>query len=194
MPAWQNVKRALMVVVALGWALLLWSSTTAQAEFRVADVKSRFVGSALVVNGNLELGLSPKVEEALAKGIELPVIIELRLYRKRSYLWDLRLGSWTVRRVLQYHALSGQYLLNTGSADENYLSAAEALRNLGTLSDLQLPLQDIEIDNTAEYSLRLRAHLDIEALPAPLRPVAYTTPSWHLNSGWSAWSVLLSAE
>ena len=40
-----------------------------------------------------------------------------------------------------------------------------------------------------EYLVRMRAHLDIETLPAPLRPVAYTSPSWHLNSGWTTWTI-----
>ncbi len=180
-------------LAALLCAALL-SSSLAYADFKIVDIRTHFSSNALVVNGVLDLGLTPKVEEALSKGIELPVIIELRLYRKRTVLWDQRLTTWTLRRVLRYHALSGQYLLDTGAAQESFLSLGEALKNLGIISELRLPLPDTIISAEDEYSVKLRAHLDIEALPAPLRPVAYTTPSWHLNSGWSAWNVSPSAD
>jgi len=169
--------------------MLLWLTPLALAEFKIGEIQPRFMGDALVLNGALELGLTPKVEEALSKGIELPLIFELRLQRKRLLLWDERLAIWTLRRVLQYHALSGQYLVLSGNTRDNFSSLGEALRYLGTLSELRLPLAETEILSDSEYALRLRAYLDIEALPAPLRPVAYTTPSWHLNSGWTVWNV-----
>jgi hypothetical protein len=201
MPAWQNVSlasdlsRALpRSAVALLLAATLFVSAEASAEFRIADIKTRFNAGALLLSGNLELGLTPKVEEALSKGIELPVIIEVRLYRKRTLLWDQRLATWSFRRALQYHALSGQYLINTGAQQESYLSLPDALKSLGTLNELRLPLPEAALNGDDEFGLRMRAHLDIEALPAPLRPVAYTTPSWHLNSGWTTWNVSPSAE
>ncbi len=170
-------------------SVLLWLSPTAQAEFKIADVQSRFTGEALVVNGNLDFGLTPKVEEALSKGIELSMIIEVRLYRKRSWLWDQRLATWSLRRNLQYHALSGQYLVGSGNTRDNFLALAEALKSLGSLSELRLPLLEVEIATDDDYIVGLRTHLDIETLPTPLRPVAYTTLSWHLNSGWTTWNV-----
>jgi hypothetical protein len=189
MPASSNAKRRLNAPLALLAATLLLAPAV-HAEFRITDVQTKFVNDALLVKGNLELSLSPKVEEALAKGIELPVLIEARLYRKRTLLWDQRLATWLLRRNLQYHALSGQYLVNNGAARENFLSLADALRQLSALGELRLPLSPtVSISNGDEYGVKLRAYLDIEALPAPLRPVAYTTPSWHLNSGWTAWIV-----
>ncbi len=37
------------------------------------------------------------------------------------------------------------------------------------------------------YLLSLRAALDIEALPLPLRPRAYLSQDWNLSSEWSRW-------
>jgi len=176
----------LLSAISLGFAPVV------QAEFKVAEMKPRVVGEAVVLNGNLELGLTPKVEEALSKGIELPIIVELRLYRKRSLLWDQRVASWSLRRNLQYHALSGQYLVNADNARDNFLSLAEALKHLGTLSELRLPLPTEPAAD--EHVMTLRVYLDIEALPTPLRPVAYTTLSWHLNSGWTKWNVQSLAD
>jgi len=182
MRVWRNARRLLA-------ALVLLAAPAAQAEFKVADLKARVLDGALVLNGALQLELSRKVEEAVSKGIELPVLIDVRLSRRRAFLWDQRIDSWLLRRSLRYHALSGQYLVGTGDSFDSFSLPADALRHLGALSEVRLPLTHPATPAEAELVVNLRVHIDIESLPAPLRPVAYTTLSWHLNSGWTAWDV-----
>jgi hypothetical protein len=64
---------------------------------------------------------------------------------------------------------------------------SEALRRLGSLNELRFVVPN-ELP-VGQYALDVRASLDIEGLPAPLRPVAYTSRAWHLNSGWLRWKV-----
>jgi hypothetical protein len=179
---WRRVAALLLGLAVFGRAM---------ADFKVADVQPKFADQALMLSGNIDLGLSSPVEEALSKGIPLEVIIEVRLYRYRRFLWDKQVAAWTLRRSIQYHALSGQYLVSAGDPGaetrESLLTQQEALKSLGSLNELRLPLKDIApADN---YSVDVRASLDIEALPTPLRPVAYTSFAWHLNSGWTTWKV-----
>lgn len=176
-----------LAVLLLGLAFL----GQAAADFKVADVQPKFADQSLVLAGNIDLSLTPQVEEALSKGIPLDVIIEVRLYQSRWYLWDKRIASWSVHRSIQYHALSGQYLVSTGDPGsetrESLLTQQEALKSLGSLNDLRFALTGVTpADN---YFIDVRASLDIEALPTPLRPVAYTSFAWHLNSGWTTWKV-----
>jgi hypothetical protein len=173
------------VVLALGY------TSEVTAEFKVADVQPKIAEKFLILDGNLDLGLSPKVEEALAKGIPLDVIIDIQLYKQRRFFWDKKIAFWPVQRRIQYHALSGQYLVSSGTGDaeirESLLTLSEALKQLGALNDLKLELPDIPAEDG--YSVDIRVSLDIEALPTPLRPVAYTSFAWHLNSGWTSWKV-----
>ena len=178
-------RRFALAALALAWL------GEAAADFKIADVQPKFTEQSLTFAGNLDLGLSPKVEEALAKGIPLEVVIDVRLYHQRRYLWDRKIASWTLRRRIQYHALSGQYLISAGEGEtetrESLLTQQEALKQLGSLSDLKLALP--ESPSAGAYSADIRVSLDIEALPTPLRPVAYTSFAWHLNSGWTSWKV-----
>jgi hypothetical protein len=164
----------------------------AQAEFKVSEVQPRFVDRSLVLSGNLDLGLNAKVEEALAKGIPLEIVIEVNLYRERRFLWDRKIADWTLHRRIQYHALSGQYLVNSmepeAESGESLLTLPEALKQLGALNSVALQLEEPVAPDTA-HSVDVRVSLDIEALPTPLRPVAYTSFTWHLNSGWSTWKI-----
>ena len=159
--------------------LVPWSNAT--ADFKVTEVAPRIAGQSLAVSGNLDLELTPTVQEALGKGVPIEVVIDIDLYRARAILWDARVASWVLHRRISYHALSRQYLV-TG----HKLQAA--LADMGVLDGLRLPLKR-KLQATSQYYVSVRASLDIDSLPAPLRPVAYTSLAWRLSSGWTRWDV-----
>ena len=175
-------------------AVLTFAVSTAAAQFSVQDVQARLAEEALHLNTRIDLALAPKAEEALSKGIPLDVNIEVQLIRHRTFWWDKRVADWQLRRRIQYHALSGQYLVSGLHPDvydlASFDSLASALSHIGTLQDAELPLtKKKNISSDGRYSLQLRVYLDLDALPSLLRPVAYTSPSWHLGSGWTTWTV-----
>lgn len=173
-------------------ALFALHAAGSAADFRVAEISARSGKAALNVSGVLELALTAKVEEALGKGIPLHINVELRLYRRLPVLWDQHLQTWVLHRRISYHALSRQYLVSGHRADpevvESFTSLPTASVNMGLLDEVQLPLS-VTLNAEHRYYLQVRASLDVEALPAPLRPVAYTSLSWRLNSGWTEWNV-----
>ena len=63
------------------------------------------------------------------------------------------------------------------------LNAVEAL---GTIADFPL-LDAYLLEGEKHYMLYVRARLDIEALPSPLRPLAYLSSLWRLESEWYRW-------
>jgi len=189
MDAFKNAKAWLVAIPALMWFLL---TTPGSADFDVSQMRARLDAGKVIVSGNLELGLNTKVEEAVSKGIPLDIDIELRLYRTRPILWARRLSDWRLRRQIRFHALSGQYLVSEirdgAEVLESFTSLQQALRHMGTINDREFPINAIT-DSENALLLDTRVSLDIETLPAPLRPVAYTSLDWHLNSGWTTWTV-----
>lgn len=174
-------------------AIFLGATALALAsDFQVSSVQARTVGQTLHVDGHLELGLTPRVEEAIDNGIPIELAIDIRLYRQRPLIWDERVATWTLRRELRYHALSGQYLIGGASAApvdrENFDSLNEALTEMGALEAVMLPLNE-PLESDTDYRVDVRVALDIEALPSLLRPLAYTSRAWDLNSGWTTWKV-----
>lgn len=177
----------LCVLLLLAWPL------AAPADFKAVELQPRATGQQLEFGGGFELILPAKVEEAVNKGIPFEIVIEARLYRERGMLWNETIGSWQRRRELRYHALSGQFLVREigGKPDqqESFATLPDALRALGSLTELRLPLERALPADGYQYLARTRAWLDIESLPAPLRPRAYTSIDWHIGSGWSTWKV-----
>ncbi|MDH5649358.1 MAG: DUF4390 domain-containing protein [Gammaproteobacteria bacterium] len=176
--------------------LAIFVSCPAIAEFQVSNIEPRLTKTTLHVTGILDLGLSDKAEEALSKGIPLDIVIDLSLSKKRTFLWNDRISMWIIRRNIRYHALSGQYLVIPDASEsdkpaiESFSSLQEAMAQVGNLDFDQLELSADKLQGDNDYVMDVRAYLDIARLPAPLRPVAYTSPAWHLNSGWTQWNVL----
>lgn len=179
--AWSKKSSLLLVLL---FALPL----QANANFAIQKATPEFRDGKLYVNADMDLSLNNKVEEALTKGIPINILIEVRLKRPRKILWDETIGSWSISRKLSYHALSSQYLVSTvgDSQIESFTSLSQALRSAGSLVDQEFQMNHFPGKNE-KYLLEMRVSLNIESLPAPLRPVAYTSLAWHLNSGWSQW-------
>jgi hypothetical protein len=89
------------------------------------------------------------------------------------------------RHRLNYRALTQQYQLenlNTGEI-ESFTSLNAALSFLRQLRDF--PLIDAALlEADTAYLLGIKTDLDIEALPTPLRALAYVTPDWYRSSTW----------
>jgi len=186
-----QVRWRVLLALATG-TLPLLCAPVVLAGFAVTTIQPRIVERILQVNGNLDLTLTPKVEEAIGKGIPIQVVVDLRLFRERPLIWDERIQTWGLRRELSYHALSGQYLVGSVSAvpadRESFTSLNEALTELGAIDSVALPVNE-RLAAGADYRLDVRVRLDIEALPSLLRPVAYTSSDWNLNSEWTTWKV-----
>ena len=181
-----------LATLLLALALLAAARADA-ADFSVKSAQSLLNDRVLHVNARFDLPVNPRIEEALNKGIPIDVVIELNMVKHRWW-WKNRLITDTVlRRRIQFHALSRQYLVSSVRADdpsESFGSLSQALVQAGTLDDFKIFLtakKEIEVD--ARYLLALRARLDIEALPMLMRPLAYATPSWRRNTGWTEWPI-----
>lgn len=191
-PAWKNnwhkppqpaLWRSFVALIALALSPLAVAD-----GFTVNALQTSLREGVYQLDADLELQFSDEALRALSNGVPLTLRLQIDIERVRRWWFDAEVASLEQRYSLQYHALSHQYLirnLNSGAfySFPHYSNAVEAL---GTLRGL--PLLDSQlIEEQGEYRLVMQVALDIEALPSPLRPVAYLTPAWHLRSDWYTW-------
>lgn len=140
------------------------------------------------INADISYELNSKVLEALENGVPLTFRLDMKIQRPRDYLWDETLASASYHFQLQYHALSRQYIVRDTETQQqrSYPSMRAALVGLGRVKGLALPLQVLPAD-AKQCRLHLRVLLEIGALPAPMRPQAWLSSDWHLESGWRQW-------
>ncbi len=174
--------------LCLAGALLIAKASL--AGFNINEARTRLVDGVYLLDAQITFDFSEESLEALANGVALTVIVEMDIVQSRPLVWDKRLARLSSRHQLQRHALSNRYVLtnlNTGES-RSFRTLRGAMRALGTLE--RFPMLDshlLHADN--DYTLRLRARLDIEALPAPLRPLAYLSELWRKSDKWSTWPI-----
>lgn len=165
--------------------LLLLSSPLQAAGITIEKASTQYVNDSYLLNADIKYELSDEVLEALNNGVTITMQLVIKIERKRSFLWDESIASLVQRHELKYHALSGQYLINSlnNGKQQSYLSLDSALRRLGRIHRLPI-LDTAPVDATDNMVVQLYSELDTNALPAPLRPVAWMSNSWKLSSEW----------
>lgn len=156
----------------------------------IKDVVTALRDGVFLLDADIDFRFSGAALEALDNGVPLPIQLKIEIYRPRNWWLDDDLAVLRQRYRLQYHALSRQYLVsnaNTGAV-ESFPTLAGAIETLGRVRDLPL-LDERLLDRGTGYEARLRAKLEIEGLPLPLRPIAYLFSEWHHTSEWAVWTL-----
>ncbi|MGM0593168.1 MAG: DUF4390 domain-containing protein [Pseudomonadota bacterium] len=170
--------------------LCLLPSLALANEFIVTALNSRMQEGVYLLNARIDYRLTSEVREALFNGVPITVQLDIEIQRKRRWWLDATVATLQQRYRLQYHALSHQYQIHNLNSGGYYAypTLESALDALGNIRDF--PLLDKQlVDPEQEYEVLLHTVLDIEALPSPLRPMAYITPAWRLDSDWYRWSL-----
>jgi len=161
----------------------------ARAEaFTIRSVETGLVNKVYTLSAQIEYQFSDAAIEALQNGVPLLVLIDFKVEQERNWWLDKEIAELQQGYWLLYHALTEKYIvsnLNSG-AQENYDSFNSAVHALGQLK--ALPILDANLANKDKrYIVRLNTYLDLEALPAPMRPLAYISSQWRLKSDWYEW-------
>ena len=165
-------------------------SGIASADFMVTDVQASLDRSELHGSARIRLNLSEQAELAVENGVPLVVLTEFVLVGD-GFLWNDVLYESSIRQRLRYHSLADRYMVEDleGGRIALYGSVNEALKSMGVFRSQVFALSAEVNLESPEYTLKVRSLLDINRLPAALRPLAFFSPSWRLSSGWTKWQV-----
>ena len=156
--------------------------------FEVRSASTRQVGGVHTLDARLQLVLSSEALAALSSGVPLVIELQLQLIRSRRFWWDDAEADLAVRFELEYRPLSQRYIVrNTNSGDQDsFATLYSALNNLGRVQGLPV-IDDALLEPGDDYRIRLRAMLQTQQYPAPLRLVFFWRSEWQLQSEWYEW-------
>lgn len=173
---------------SLPWLLALAVALPAAAEgFRVESAKTRLEGETYVLDARIDYGFSDLALEALGNGVPLTIEVHVQVRPKDAWIWDDNLLDERLRYAIRYKPLSERFLVSQlpGDGGRGFVTRDAAIAALG---EIKLPLVDAaRLEPKTAYKVHLKAELDIEELPLPLRPMAYLSPAWKLSTGWTKW-------
>ncbi len=182
--------RLLWSTLAVLWALA--AADQGAADFHIERVATRVEGDTLYVDATIDYSFSEGAVEALDNGVPLTLVVHIQLRRAGDWVWNDSLVDQRLRYVIRYKPLSERYLVSRLPGEgTSYVTRDAAIAALGEIEGLQLASLDRLREETGPFELHVKAFLDIEELPVPLRPLAYLLPSWKLSSGWTKWPLAL---
>ncbi|MGA7964913.1 MAG: DUF4390 domain-containing protein [Gammaproteobacteria bacterium] len=173
----------LILSLALGMGLC---AAAHAAGFSVNSLATQRTQGVYYVNADLALKLNQQARDALAHGVALTFVVDIKVKRRRGWwIWNKTVAELYERYRLSYRPLAERYRLDNlnSGLNEEYATRSAALNALSHIR--KLPLIDASLlDAHAHYYLLLRVVLDTNQLPGPLKLLAAILPGWGQASDW----------
>lgn len=188
--AWYRRRAACAPLLILLFAGLLSSVPAWARETRILDARTLLVDGVYRLGAHVDFDFNDTLNDALHNGVPLLIELRIEVLRDREWLWPEMIAELRQRFKLEFHALSRRYLVKNFSTggQHSFATLNEALNYIGNIYDL--PLIDAQLlDPDETYLVRMRADIDVEALPTPVRLWAYLGSEWSLKSKWYEWQL-----
>ena len=153
------------------------------------DVRKASVSAAeegYVLEADIDIKLTPALDDALHKGVPLYFVLEFELVRARWYWLNEKIVTLSQQQRLSYNTLTRQYRVGSGALYQNFSSLNEALAYMSRVRRRQ----DIEpgtLRKDSAYAAMLRLRFDATQLPKPFQ--LHTGRDWNVSSDWFKWTV-----
>ena len=200
--------RPLRAFCACGWAVVIAGGVAAQTlvppqppivvepqddrgYFEIVRANAELRDGVYFLNARINYRLSTEANGALHSGVPLGIRLDLEIVHPRRWWFDNDSAGLRQSYQLEYHALSERYIvLNVNSGEQaSFGMLVAALAYLGNVEGL--PLIDAPVlEEERDYDVRLRAVLDQEQFPGPLRLLAFWRRDWSIASDWYRWRLV----
>ena len=144
------------------------------------------------LNSEFAITFSPRLEEAVNRGVPLYFVVEFEIARPRWYWFDEKPIQLSQTYKISYTPLLRQYRISVGNASQNFTRFDEVTRVLSRLRGLPVASKSGLASGVA-YQASVRMRLDTAQLPKPFQFDAISSRDWSLASDWYRWSVTPSA-
>lgn len=181
-----GLRQLLLVVTALLCGAL--PDTAVCRDFAVRSAVAYERDGVYYIDADIGYELNRTALEALQSGIALTFEVRIEIERVRRWRPDSEVAQLLQLYELQYHALSDRFIVrNVNSGEqESFLTLNASLQRLGDIDSLPL-LDAALLKDRPEYTVRIKAVLDIRSFPGPLRLLSAFFGDWRQASKWYEW-------
>ena len=142
-----------------------------------------------LLDAQFDIQFSPRLEEAVTRGVPLYFVVDFELSRPRWYWFDEKPVRISQTYKISYTPLLRQYRLSVGSVYQNFTRFDEVKRVLERIRGMQIADKGVFVAKDIGYQANLRMRLDTAQLPKPFQLNAVASRDWSLTSDWHRWSV-----
>jgi|GEM_PF-1258968 len=179
-----------LAIISLMIMLMLLTVDAAAGGVDVRDVTLWESEKSYLLDADIDYFPTDTVIEALKNGIPLTFVVTVKVRESDSWLgwFERALTKHKIRFQLRYRPLSSLYEISSdhNQNQRNFVSWKSLFSNLGELRQIAI-VEAGKLDAQKRYQVEIKAALDINSLPLPMRPMAYIDSDWDMSSGWSEW-------
>lgn len=152
----------------------------------VESAKIELTDEGYQLNADIELQLSPVLQDAVRKGVPLYFVAEFQLNRGRWYWLDQTVVAARRDRRVSYAPLTEQYRVITSGISQNVTTFEDVRRLLSRVRSWTIAEKG-QLKPGEKYEAALRFRLDTAQLPKPFQLNVITSKDWALSSDWYRW-------
>ena len=184
-PRWRRWGLGLRLALLLALTALATAAHADGIDVRSATLVQDDDGWQL--EAEFDIQFSPRLEEAVNRGVPLFFVVEFELARPRWYWFDEKPVQLSQTYKISYTPLLRQYRLSVGNLYQNFNSFDEVTRVQSRLRGWHIAEKGaLKKDITYQAGLRMR--LDTAQLPKPFQVNAIASRDWTLASDWHRWT------
>lgn len=174
---------------ALAAAFLFAFAAPSMAEgISVKSATLEAVEDGWQLETEFDIQFSPRLEEAVNRGVPLYFVVEFELLRPRWYWFDEKPVQFSQTYKISYTPLLRQYRLSVGNVYQNFTRFEEVTRVLARLRGVHIADRGA-FKKDVPYQAGIRMRLDTAQLPKPFQLNAIASRDWTLASDWHRWSI-----
>lgn len=140
------------------------------------------------LQAEFDIQFSPRLEEAVNRGVPLYFVVEFELARPRWYWFDEKPVQMSQTYRISYTPLLRQYRLSVGNVYQNFTRFEEVTRVLSRQRGWHVADKGA-VRKDQVYQAGLRMRLDTAQLPKPFQLNAIASRDWTLASDWHRWTL-----
>ena len=181
---------AIVALALLAAAGIAQERVEREGYFEVRSAETRLSNGVHMLDARLQLVLSSEALDALNNGIPLTIELQMQVIRVRRFYMDALDAELAVRFELEFRPLNQRYVVrNLNSGEQNtFATLYSALNSLGRITELPV-IDDALLAPDKPYRVRVRAMLQTQQYPAPLRLLFFWRSQWQLQSEWYEWTL-----
>ncbi|HQW37136.1 MAG TPA: DUF4390 domain-containing protein [Usitatibacteraceae bacterium] len=140
------------------------------------------------LDAQFDIRFSPRLEEAVNRGVALYFVVDFELSKPRWYWFDEKPVQLTRTYKITYTPLLRQYRLSWGAAYQNFSRFEDVVATLEHVRGW--PVADTgALRRPGDYQAAIRMRMDTTQLPKPFQLNAVASSDWNLASDWYRWTV-----
>lgn len=185
-----SIRRVLGLAILFGLLIGPVSIAEGVPVFKIKTAGFTIRDTLLLLDSAIEINLPNYINKAIDQGFAVPLMfeVEVRIYSK--YWWDEKRLSLKQQYQLHFLPMLESYAVYDVNANQRlyFNSRQAAVQYLKVIH--AYPMFDINnINRLGRVYMRMRAGIDVDELPLPLKSSSIWDNDWTLQSDWFEWKI-----